>query len=64
MLSTVDEQLREEARRYQLRFGCEACAHFDPEALRCANGYPNEAHRGVDLGSVRELSFCKEFELV
>ena len=63
MLSPVDEQLRDEAERYQLRFGCETCAHFDPDRERCANGYPNEAHRGVDLGRVSELSFCKEFEL-
>ncbi len=63
MRTKIDAQLRYEAATLALRFGCESCAHFDPERGRCGNGYPNEAHRGIDLGAVESLEFCKEFEL-
>ena len=63
MITLVDDNLRREARRYRLVFGCESCAHFDPPGERCAHGFPTEAHRGVDLDAVSELAFCKEFEL-
>lgn len=61
--SRVDERLRREAERFSLRFGCESCAHFAPEARACGNGYPTTAHVGVDLSRAESLSFCKEFEL-
>lgn len=63
MITRVDEQLRREASRFRLRFGCESCAHFEPEAQACANGYPNEAHKQVTLDRIETLSFCKDFEL-
>ena len=61
--SVVDEQLRGEAREFSLRFTCDSCQNFDPDALACGNGYPTEPHRSVDLACVQELLFCKEFEL-
>lgn len=61
--SRVDEQLREEARQFGLRFGCESCVHFAPERQRCANGYPTAPHLNVDLARVHSLEFCKEFEV-
>jgi hypothetical protein len=64
MLTRVDADLRREARRYRLEFGCESCAHYDAPGQRCANGYPTEAHRGIDLETASQLLFCKEFELV
>jgi hypothetical protein len=63
VITRVDDLLRSEARRYELRFCCESCAHYDAPATRCANGYPTEAHRGVDLERRSEVFFCKEFEL-
>jgi hypothetical protein len=60
----VDEQLRVEAERFELRFTCEDCAHFVPERAACAHGYPTEAHRGLDLRVVSSFEFCKEFELL
>jgi hypothetical protein len=63
MLSIVDAAFRKEASEYRFRFGCEACAHFDPEARRCGNGYPIEPHLETDLERVKEVLFCKEFEL-
>jgi hypothetical protein len=62
--SRVDQQLREEAARFRLRFGCESCAHFAPEAQSCGNGYPTTPHRGIDLSRVEALEFCKDFEIV
>jgi len=64
MKTRVDARLRSEGERYQLRFTCEDCAHFAPEARACAHGYPNEAHRGIRLETATDLEFCKEFELV
>jgi hypothetical protein len=61
--SRVDQRLREEAQRFGLRFGCESCVHFAPESQSCGNGYPTKPHRGIDLGRVESLEFCKEFEV-
>jgi hypothetical protein len=63
VVTEVDEQLREEARRFELCFTCETCAHFDPAAVRCASGYPTEPHRGIRLAEARSIVFCKEYEL-
>ena len=61
--SRVDERLRVEAQRFGLRFGCEDCVHFGPEARICGNGYPTAPHAGIDLQRVEALEFCKDFEL-
>ena len=52
-----------EARKFNLAFTCERCAHFDPPSGRCASGYPNEEHRDVHLDEREAFVFCKEFEL-
>lgn len=64
MRTVVDARLRSEAERFKLRFTCEDCAHFSPEARACAHGYPTEAHQGIRLETAAALEFCKEFELV
>ena len=64
MRTPVDPQLREEAERFQLRFTCEHCVHFETERRACANEYPTDAHLNVDLEKRTGLEFCKEFELV
>jgi hypothetical protein len=64
MRTRIDDLLRREARRYDLRFSCESCAHYDAPGESCANGFPVEAHRAIDLERASELFFCKEFELV
>ena len=67
MKTRVDARFLEEAARFRLSFRCEACAHFAPDTGACGNGYPNAAHRELALGAehseIRELVFCKEFEL-
>jgi hypothetical protein len=52
-----------EARKFNLAFTCERCAHFDPPSGRCASGYPNQEHRDVHLDEREAFVFCKEFEL-
>jgi len=59
----VDDVLRDEVRRFELRFTCRHCVHFEPEREVCSNGYPTAAHLDVDLTRVSGLEFCKEFEL-
>ena len=63
MRTPVDLRLLEEAQRFQLRFSCESCAHYEPSAGGCANGYPNHDHRARELNAGEWLIFCKEFEL-
>ena len=63
MRSLVDAAFRAQASEYRFRFGCETCAHFDPESRSCANGYPTEPHLDLDIERSREILFCKEFEL-
>ncbi len=64
MHTPVDSRLREEAERYRLRFRCEECVQYAPTVQGCANGYPTEPHRAVDLRLERQILFCKDFELV
>jgi hypothetical protein len=62
MITPVDQRLRQEARRFNLRYGCEHCVAFDPERGLCAHCYPNAEHWGVDLVVAHQVVFCKEFE--
>ncbi len=39
----VDDRLRNEAQRFELRFGCEHCAHFDPPSRRMRERLPGGA---------------------
>ncbi len=64
MRTPVDDTLRDEARRFELRFTCRHCVHFEPVREVCSNGYPATAHLDVDLNAALALEFCKEFELV
>ena len=65
----------EERARFQLRFCCEDCGHFDAARERCRHEWPTELHRSaryldeeaaidnlVDK-RVDKIDFCKEFEL-
>ena len=59
----VDQRLRDEARRYALKFRCEDCVHFDPAREACSEGYPSEPHRQRELVLGEALLFCKHFEV-
>ena len=63
MRTPIDPQLRDEAHRFQLRFTCTDCVHFESERRACANEYPTHAHLDVNLEQQESLEFCKEFEL-
>jgi hypothetical protein len=57
----------EERARFELRFCCEDCAHFDGAEGTCRHDWPTELHRRArylsDPREVRDVVFCKEFEL-
>lgn len=56
----------EQAERFDLRYSCADCGHFDVRAQRCAHGWPMADHRQPHAGARqahREVVFCKEFEL-
>jgi hypothetical protein len=59
----VDQELRDQARRFRLACFCEACAYFDEVGGGCGNAYPNRMHRQSVLEECEEIEFCKEFEL-
>jgi hypothetical protein len=61
--SPIDPRFLNEVRRFELRFTCESCAHYDPELRTCGNGYPVEPHRERPLALLGDWVFCKEFEL-
>lgn len=66
MRTRVTEQLLDEARRFELRWACEHCAHFTrtdaaPKG-RCGNGWPDGEHREARLRAGDAIAFCKEFE--
>jgi hypothetical protein len=64
----VDHLFAREARASGLRFGCPDCVHRSPRTGQCAHDWPDEAHKDtrleVDDQAPREISFCKEFELI
>ena len=62
--SRVDQQLRDEAARFCLRFGRKSYAHFAPETWARCSGYPTAPHRGIDLERLESLELCKDFEVV
>jgi hypothetical protein len=57
----VDERLRLEVVRYDLRFACDHCAHFDSATARCSLDYPAAPRRDALAGT--EIELCKSFEL-
>lgn len=59
MKTDVDQRLRDEAERFQLRFRCEDCVHFEGET--CSHGYPTEPHRQSLVAPI--VFFCKEHEM-
>jgi hypothetical protein len=63
MQTLVDDALRDEAVWYRLRFGCQDCAHFNPEKQSCAEGFPNAPHLDVRFEKGTLIEFCKSFEL-
>lgn len=63
MITTVDGRLRDEARRFELRFACPDCASFDDEARRCSLGFPVDDHVDPHIDQRDRIVFCKAFEL-
>lgn len=63
MKTRVDLRLLDEARRFELRFTCDDCAHFSMSEAdgRCANGWPR-GERARPLSAGEHIEFCKEFE--
>ena len=60
MRTLVDLALRDEARRFALRYSCDECVHWT--GATCSNGWPERVPGGaIDAGD--EVTFCKEFEL-
>ena len=63
----VQEEFEAEAARFNLRFRCDDCAHFDASNDRCAFGHPTAAMRDGStwvLGPRGAWMFCKDFELL
>ena len=67
MKTPIDDRLRLEAERFEFRFACEDCAHFDAEAVECSLEYPAAPRRDVliatEVARATDLELCKAFEL-
>ena len=64
MITAVDEKLRREIVKFNLRCTCDCCAAFEPDGATCAYGYPTEPHRHLPVeNDARVFVFCKAFEL-
>jgi hypothetical protein len=63
VIHVVDDRLREEAVRFDLRFACPDCASFDDEDRSCSLRFPPEPHLDPRIEGRREVVFCKAFEL-
>jgi hypothetical protein len=60
MQAEANPQFLHDLAEFSLRFTCDHCRHFVPEAEACAHEWPTEEHR-LPLRGV--VVFCKEFEL-
>ena len=59
-----DAAFRHQRERFSLRFTCEHCALFDPDAESCVHGFPTDEHRLAYYEDHDALIvFCKDFEL-
>lgn len=65
MRLALDATFWEQLDRFGFRFCCEDCVHHDASARRCVHEWPTDEHRGQRFASreVRQVLFCKEFEL-
>jgi hypothetical protein len=61
MKTLVDARLHLEVARYEFRFACDDCAHFDADSARCSFDYPAAPRRDALLAP--EIELCKAFEL-
>lgn len=53
-------------KKFNLKFTCEDCAHFDMKTGQCILGYPNTEHRLAYYTNPTETGWvvpCKDFEL-
>ncbi len=58
-----DARFREQRQRFKLKWTCEDCVLFDPDA-GCAHGFPTHRHRNSRYEDPSaDLLFCKDFEL-
>jgi hypothetical protein len=58
------ERFDRESERFQLRYCCEECAHYDARRTRCRHEWPVDDHLRAALVAPRShVLFCKEFEL-
>jgi hypothetical protein len=62
MITATDPRLRDEARRFALRFACEDCAHQE-DGGGCSLGFPPEPRHATELEERPRIRFCKTFEL-
>ena len=62
----VNARFRAERDRWDLRYRCEDCEHYDPDRDRCSQGWPKE-HFGDGPHRCRDeqgaFVFCKYFEV-
>ncbi|HEX2732503.1 MAG TPA: hypothetical protein VHM70_12910 [Polyangiaceae bacterium] len=63
MRQIADQEFHEQCRTFALRATCDSCAHFDPEAEVCGEGYPSDEHRHLPVAVGDVMCFCKMFEL-
>ena len=52
--------------KYNFRFTCEDCVHFDGHTESCIHEFPNQMHRMhryTDSPRPKTILFCKDFDL-
>lgn len=63
MITPVDLQLCRDLGRFDFKFCCEECIHYEPTNLECSLGYCSAPHRARPLELGGTVVFCKTFEL-
>lgn len=63
----LNEQFKQDAEAWDLRYRCCDCIHFSPEAKACSLKYPNHMLMDPEVMALyhdNQFVFCKDFEMV
>jgi hypothetical protein len=63
MITEVDSRFCSDVVRYDFKYCCEDCVHYEPIGFECSLGFSSDPHRARPLHVGDTVVFCKAFEL-
>lgn len=63
MITEVDSRFCNDVVRYDFKYCCEDCVHYETTNFECSLGFSSSPHRARPLQVGGTVVFCKAFEL-